>query len=305
MSWAEVKHALNSTLGTDEFESLDKLFSIRLAQFYSYQKQIVFSSPGSYSYTVPDGIYKIYIAAAGGGGGGSGASYDGTSQNCHGSGGGGGAAVFNYEFPVNPGQIFSISVGAAGKGGSSGTSSSFSPKPGTDGEDTVISGVITLPGGKGATVEEEISNIWRTYGGEPGGTGGGKGGRGGYYNGSSTVLGSSGSPGIIGSGGAANSNDSGGGGGSLGNGGTGNYYENRGGTVRPPTKGGGGGGGTFEQGFAYDTDGLDGADGYVMISLIPIKESDLDASQATDTSVTSYTETELMNAYREGVESIG
>lgn len=302
MSWAEVKHALNSTLGTEDFQSLDKLISIRLAEFDAATKKTEFETAGSFSYTVPAGIFKLYIAAAAAGGGGSGATHEDNDRRCMGSGGGGGAAVLNYTIDVTPGQVITGTVGAGGEGGRTVNGANTRPNPGTDGGNTIIDGILTLIGGKGATVTTESTNIYRTHGGAAGGAGGGKGGDGKYYDGNNYHYAQNGSAGIVGQGGAANSDDSGGGGGSLGNGGTGNYSPGRGDNIFSPEKGGGGGGGTYTQGYADDMDGLNGADGYIMFSVSPIKESDLTGSGM---SIASYTETELMTAYKEGVESIG
>ena len=274
MSWAEVKHALNSTLGTEGFQALDKLISIRLAEFDAATKKTGFETAGSFSYTVPAGIFKLYIAAAAGGGGGSGATHYTNSHKCMGSGGGGGEAVLNYAVDVTPGQVITGTVGAGGKGGTRVRDTDDKPNPGTDGGNTIINGILTLTGGKGATVTTESTYVYRTHGGAAGGTGGGKGGDGNYYDGSNYHNAQNGSAGIVGQGGAANSENSGGGGGSLGNGGTGNYPTGRGDTIFPPEKGGGGGGGTYKTGLASEVDGLNGADGYVLFSTSPISKEE-------------------------------
>lgn len=280
MSWAEVKHALNSTLGTEGFQALDKLISVRLAEFDAATKKTEFETAGSFSYTVPAGIFKLYIAAAAAGGGGSGATHEDNDRRCMGSGGGGGAAVLNYAIDVTPGQVITGTVGAGGDGGKTVNNGNTKPNPGKDGGNTIIDGILTLTGGKGATVTTESTNIYRTHGGAAGGAGGGKGGDGNYYDGSNYHNAQNGSAGIVGQGGAANSDESGGGGGSLGNGSTGNYYRDRGDTVVPPTKGGGGGGGTYTQGYAGDMDGLDGADGYVLFSVSPISKEEISGTKS-------------------------
>lgn len=274
-SWAGIKHALNSTLGTEGFQALDKLISVRLAEFNAATRKTEFETAGSFSYRVPAGIFKLYIAAAAAGGGGSGATHEDNDRKCMGSGGGGGAAVLNYAIDVTPGQVITGTVGAGGDGGRSVNNGNTKPNPGKDGGNTIIDGILTLTGGKGATVTTESTYIYRTHGGAAGGTGGGKGGDGNYYDGSAYHNAQNGSAGIVGQGGAANSDDSGGGGGSLGNGSTGNYDPNRGDTVVMPTKGGGGGGGTYTQGYAGDMDGLDGADGYVLFSITPISKEEI------------------------------
>ena len=59
MSWAEIKHALNSTLGTDDFKPLDKMIS----------GNIVIIKENT-TWSIPKGIDVVYITACGGGGGG-------------------------------------------------------------------------------------------------------------------------------------------------------------------------------------------------------------------------------------------
>lgn len=69
-----------------------------------------FSAPGTTNWTVPDGIYKVFVEVWGGGGGGSGAS---------GASGAGGGYATGY-FDVSPGDVIAVTVGVAGTGASSG-----------------------------------------------------------------------------------------------------------------------------------------------------------------------------------------
>ena len=296
MSWAEVKHALNSTLGTDDFQSLDKLISIRLAEWESSlqnHKYEIFETTGSHQYTVPEGVFKIYIAACGGGGGGSGAMggrYSGQKQD--GSGGGGGEAVMNYEQFVTPGEIIEIHIGAGGAGGESSTDDDPNGTPGksgNDGENTTVGNFLTLKGGKGGSVNA-ISGGYEYVGGAAGGPGGGAGGN----------PDSDGAGGLIGSGGPESSG-SGGGGGSLGTGGALSSNSMNDDQVIPK-RGGGGGGDHSGATYWAEREGQEGADGYVMISIVEITADMINSDTAVSA---SYTETELMSAYREGVESIG
>lgn len=292
MSWAEVKHALNSTLGTEGFQSLDKLISIRLAEWESSlqnHKYEIFETAGSHQYTVPEGVFKIYIAACGGGAGGTGAAGDRYSSltSVNGAGGGGGAAILNYEILVNPGDILNITVGAGGAGGVT----SDNPTAGANGGDTIIGNYITLKGGNAGAVVD-TGPAYTFTGGKAGGTGGGDGGG----------PNSSGKDGILGKGGQYDgSSYGGGGGGSIGNGGHVDGYHSYTPTYAAPSKGGGGCGG-WRGSSNYNVDnGQNGASGYVMISVVEIT-----ADMINGTAVSaSYTETELMSAYREGVESIG
>lgn len=72
------------------------------------------TTPGSYSWTVPDGVYRIMIAFVGGGGGGAGTTYN---NNKVGGGGGGGGIIFA---DVTPGQVINFTVGAGGAGAPAG-----------------------------------------------------------------------------------------------------------------------------------------------------------------------------------------
>ncbi|WP_278898487.1 glycine-rich domain-containing protein [Roseburia hominis] len=309
MSWAEVKHALNSTLGTEDFQSLDKLFSTRLAEFESIKnKKYIWDTSGTYYLTVPDGIYKIYVTACAGGGGGGGRFGD-TDDNTRigGSGGGGGMAIMNHPVIVTAGEQLSIIVGRGGTAGRSSGSSISSVTSGGDGESTALtrendsfsSPTISLAGGKGGTFAQ-VAGGYESNGGAAGGVGGGAGGDGRNYNGSTNIYAKNGSDGLIGKGGEADQNYYGGGGGSLGNGGGGSdsssYYPK----INPTYGGGGGGGGPINS-YGQVRNAQEGADGYMLISFVEITEADI----VPASSVTSYTETELMSAYREGVESIG
>ena len=125
------------------------------------------------TFTVPPGIYKIYITAAGGGGGGGGAY-----SSFAGGGGGGGACILKQAFNVTPGQQIPITIGAGGAGGVSNSSVSKVTSGGNGGA-TVIGSLITLEGGKGAKDYATDRVIIGSYGGHagPGGGGGGVGGK--------------------------------------------------------------------------------------------------------------------------------
>lgn len=291
--WAGIKYALNSTLGTEDFQSLDKLISTRLSEWvsaYQNNKYTEFTSAGAHRYVVPDGVYKLYIAACGGGAGGTGAAGDRYSSLTivNGAGGGGGAAVLNYEILVNPGDILNITVGAGGAGGVT----SDNPTAGANGGDTIIGNYITLKGGNAGAVVD-TGPAYTFTGGKAGGTGGGDGGG----------PESSGKDGILGKGGQYDgSRFGGGGGGSIGNGGHVDGYHSYTPTYAAPSKGGGGCGG-WRGSSNYSVDnGQNGASGYVMISVVEITA---DMINGTASSATSYSADALMTAYKEGVESIG
>ncbi len=134
----------------------------------------LFTSSGTF--TAPTGITKVYLTMCGGGGGGDEGSGAGAG------GGGGGASVIKYPYTVIGGNNYTVTIGAAGDGGTSPTA----------GGDTVFDS-LTVKGGGAA------SN----------GTGG-TGGAGGYN--AATTTGGTGK--IAGGNGATVSNPNTGGGGS-------------------------------------------------------------------------------------------
>lgn len=235
MSWAEIKAALNSTLGTEDFLPLDQLFG----------GYVEFTENGAF--TVPPKVTEIWITACAGGGGGS--SYSTTGASRVGCGGGGGDAIENRKFTVTPGQEISITVGTGGAGGYN---------TGGTGGNTIIGSLITLTGGGGAG---------STTGGVAGGAGGGRGGRAGY-NGEPGLCGQGGycgnqSPAVliraISAGGAAGIG--GGGGGSLGSGGSCLYsgdtnYDPSSLWRSTPGKYGGGGAGGISNSYSAGGDGI-------------------------------------------------
>lgn len=185
--WAAVKYALNSTLGTSNFLSLDKMIQAHGTQ--------TFTEDGTF--TVPDGVTKILITACGGG-----ASCNRGSSSNQAAGGQGGACIFKKAFKVTPGQKIPITIGRGGI--------YESTTVGVAGNPTVVGNLVTLPGGaRGSTPYASVPS--RTHV-----DGGGIGGWGGVAN-----AGSFGSDGLIGKGGHTNASSEknhGGGGGSLGDG---------------------------------------------------------------------------------------
>lgn len=207
MAWSEIKYALNSTLGTDNFMSLDELISYKLLNSTTEYK-----TPGSYVYTIPAWASILIIDACGGGGGGGATrcNYSPT-RTLGGAGGGGGAAIEKKLYRVKDigSKTINITVGSGGSGGTNNNTH------GSSGSSTVIGSLITLPGGSGGRSGDP--NNYGTPGGRAGGVGGGDGGRGGKYSESESttppIRGSSGLyPGI---GISLNWDSSGGGGGSL------------------------------------------------------------------------------------------
>jgi hypothetical protein len=166
----------------------------------------IYSTPGSYTFTVPANVTQItFMAGAGGGGGGGGWYYSA-------AGGGGGGAYISV-LTVTPGQQIAVVVGAGGTGGSRDVG-------GTGGNSSVAG--YTAYGGTGG--QGGVNNSSSTRTGGVGGAGGGYGGYGG--NGGSACGASAGGDGgsgggIGGTAGAGGNSDNGYSGGIAGLGGGG------------------------------------------------------------------------------------
>jgi hypothetical protein len=227
---------------------------------YTYVATVVIQTyTSSTTWTAPSGVTSVeYLVVGGGGGGGS-------------YGGGGGAGGFRTAagYAVTPGNTYTVTVGAGGVGGTSNNR-------GTNGGDSVFSGITSLGGGGGGSSGTNNGRNGGSGGGGErstgsGGTGtagqgnNGAAGRGSspYYGGGgggASAVGTSGSGTTAGSGGAGTSSSisgvsvtyAGGGGGSAtsgtagsgGSGGGGNgAVGNAAGSNGAANTGGGGGGG--------------------------------------------------------------
>lgn len=234
-------------------------FPAQLLSFFTSRQgpTTAYSSPGTYTEIVPEGVTVVSAVCIGGGGGGAG----GSGTNTLGSGGGGGGGLTWGIFSVVPGETLTLEVGAggvagpnAGSGGAGGASRLRRNITGT----TAASPDITLleaGGGSGGT-RSAIS-----------GASGGAGGIGNIVDASVYISGG----GNGGTGGSANAGAAGGGGG----GGAAGYNGNGGdgGGINPntapeqagPNSGGGGGGGSTNgtpSATAYGGGGV-GAFGYI------------------------------------------
>lgn len=268
-----------------------------------------FSTPGSYTWTVPAGITRVTVEVAGGGGGGG-----------RGTAVGGSGAMVSTTLQVKPGQVFNVVVGGGGShggGGGGGGASSLDDSAGIlivagggggGGGQGTLSG--TGSGGDGGTPigaagSTIINNDGRTSEGGAGGSGGvgGAGGTGfgsgcGAGNGVAGGSGDGGSGGMSGGGGAGGfgvgagvGGDSpagrwtGAGGGGYGGGGGG------GGGCAPGggDAAGGGGGSTGPVGATYSlasnsgAAGQSGGDGWIMLTpLAPPPPPPMPASPPQD-----------------------
>lgn len=194
--------------------------------------QVLYTSTGSHTFTVPDGVTSVSAFVVGGGGGSSGCpTIQGYSQS--GPGAGGGSAYGS--FSVTPGESLTVTVGA---GGSAGTRGSTAAGDGGDGgTSSIYSGATMKLQATGGTGHE-----WQTTGWHSGGTG-------------SVGSGVTGAGNSGGQAGGSNSNYAAGGGGAggyTGNGGSGAYF---GGDGTQGAGGGGGGGGGTSSSQSYNAGG--------------------------------------------------
>lgn len=198
-----------------------------------------FTSSGTF--TVPDGVTKIWVTACGGGAGGNGGYHGSSEVDYGGAGGNGGSCIIREPFAVTPGESILISIGAGGAAGGVPSSSDRWGERGKSGGSTVIGSLITLPGGIASTGGSPNIKYRKKL------IGSGRGGNGGYSTSGTGVSWESGEDGARGAGGNLTSDyypsfAGGCGGGSYGNGASGADYRYV--PAGEAGYGGGGGGGT-------------------------------------------------------------
>jgi hypothetical protein len=178
--------------------------------------QIAYTTPGTYSWTAPEGVTSVSVVAVGAGG------YNAGEENGAVGGGGGGALAYKNNISVTPGQSYSVIVGRPPNGGPGGPSSF------TAGFGTMLAG-----GGGGNATFRNPASIGGV-GGVPSGTydAGFAGGAGGNYTAETLGYGGGGGAGgYSGVGGAGGSNNSIGSNGSGGGGGGGGSAASQSGTL--------------------------------------------------------------------------
>ena len=132
-----------------------------------------YTTPGSHVFSVPAQCNSVSIVCIGGGGGGMYYSLSSSSYSYRMNGGGGGGLVYVPTITVNPGQTFTIVVGAAGQSGaySSGSTvggtSSFGAVNAVGGSPGRYNQTITGGGGTTGGYAGAVINV----GGISGGTG--------------------------------------------------------------------------------------------------------------------------------------
>lgn len=172
---------------------------------------VLYNTPGTYSWTCPEGITSVNVVCVGGGGGGS------TGGGAGGAGGGGGGLGWKNNIPVTPGQTYTVVVGAGGYAGINAND------PGGNGGNSYFINESTVKGSGGTGASNALTG---GAGGDYVGDGGGNGGS--SKNSSvNDATGGGGAGGYTGNGGDAGDIDannaqpgSGGGGGGGGAGGT-------------------------------------------------------------------------------------
>lgn len=247
--------------------------------------QQAFTTPGTYSWTAPEGVTKVSVVAVGGGGGGGAGGYSGGPA---GAGGGGGLGWKN-DITVVPGQSYTVIVGAGGNASAiqGDVNYGVTPKRGFNGGNSYFISLATVSGsgGKGGGGNYSGDSTANSQGGTYVGNGGGNGG-GGYYGGEGFGSGGGGAGGYEGNGGLGSRNtvntgtsavaNSGGGGGgaggdqSAGTSGGGVGILGKGSTGANGQAGSGGvgtlyGGGGGGSGYGYYQSGLNGGGGAVRI----------------------------------------
>lgn len=216
--------------------------------------QVAYTTPGTYNWVCPTGVFNVSVVAVGGGAGGSlGLGYNGISI----AGAGGGGLAWASNFSVTPGQSYTLVVGAGGTaggfgaGGTGGDSYFYDPNFIVGRGGNIPLNDTTGGLGGAAVLSLSISGTGVTKGGGSGGNGGsttvnfrapGGGGAGGYAGngGKGGNIGVAGSVGTGGGGGGGGGNDGTGlqgTGGSGGGGGVGILGQGTNGTGGPATNG--------------------------------------------------------------------
>ena len=247
----------------------------------SAQTTLTYSTPGTTTWTVPECVTSITVQVWGGGGGG-GAAWSriqsGCASSCHEAcsqgGGGGGGGFVSRTYTVTPGEVYTITVGAGGQGGTLNPSGDNRAQPGAPGQSSTFTGPATVAagspltafGGNGGGAGNLLNTDpydWGTHRGVDGT--GGAGGSG--IGGTTTFTGGSGSTGRH-SGSCYDASGAGGGGaGTTSNGGNGaapaSCVTRTGGTGGPASGGNGANGGRLT-GYNISYQGQAGLAGSVL-----------------------------------------
>ena len=224
----------------------------------------LYTTPGTYTFTVPSGVTSVQASGVGGGGGG------GFGRSTKPGGGGAGAGVCSRTIPVTPGEVLTVIVGTGGRGATTDVKAE-------DGQPSyIVNKNIIARGGAGG------SSTSKGSGGDTSG-GGGKG-EDGKYDSSDTLRGGyGGGSGREGGGNCGHSRDKEGCGSPTGGpGGNGIKFAGAGGGPGeiPNCVKNGGTGGTYGGGGGGGIDGGAGGNGASGAFLLKWKESSTTASSS-------------------------
>ncbi|GGA01325.1 carbohydrate kinase [Dyella caseinilytica] len=127
-----------------------------------FTNQQIYATPGTYTFTAPANVYKVFAIGTAGGGGGSGCEATSSSQTFSGGGGGAGGTCMGF-YDVMPGEEYTVTVGAGGDG-------IVGPGSGAFGGNTSFSTFFIASAGQGGQFNTSTSQA----GGEGGGASGGQ-----------------------------------------------------------------------------------------------------------------------------------
>ena len=138
--------ALNTRIQKPLVASLTCLAALGTHAAFALTQPPAYTTPGTYTYTVPADVVALQVAAAGGGGGGGG--YDASGGGSGGIGGTG--SLLNGTIPVTPGSTVTVVVGGPGTGGTS-DNDGQTPAGGTGGSGQGAGGAGGQSGTSGAS----------------------------------------------------------------------------------------------------------------------------------------------------------
>ena len=139
------------------------------------RSQSIYTIPGQYSWTCPDGVTSVSVVCVGGGGGGP--RCNGGGGIAYKVGGGGGALAYKNNISVTPGSSYTVKVGTGGFCGYNYNTNGTSDKIGEDGGSSyfINSSTVNANGGLAGPVGDTYSGYPKaaaTYTGDGGGNGG-------------------------------------------------------------------------------------------------------------------------------------
>ena len=116
--------------------------------------KVVYTAPGTYTWTCPVGVTSVLATIIGAGGGGTGGTYLG-----NGTTGGGGNILNNVFIPVTAGQGYSVVVGTGGTGSSPTTGDGQFVNAAGDGGQSSFNNIVSLGGQGGYNRSSDHGNV--------------------------------------------------------------------------------------------------------------------------------------------------